>query len=171
MARGGWLPEPDRPRSPASSPAPRAQIVVTFPVKCLVIFRSNFRRMCSCCSPSCFPSPGWRHWQLSGLGGGGWRPHLPPVLPQPSCGLTLVRGRVRVPLLSSLCLPPCFLSLPPFSPGAKEGVFSSPEASRGSVAPPGRPTCAVRLHLAPSCGEKLPPCSAGPAFAESGLFL
>lgn len=41
-----------------SSPAPRAQIVVTFPVKCLVIFRSDSRRICSSAPSAAFPFPG-----------------------------------------------------------------------------------------------------------------
>lgn len=61
-----------RARSPplsASAPAPRAQIVVTLPVKCLVIFRSNFRRKCSCYSRSCFSLPR-AEGAASSLGGG-----------------------------------------------------------------------------------------------------
>lgn len=153
------------PRLSASSPAPRAQIVVTFPLKCLVIFRSDSRRICSCCSLPCFPSPraegtvsspGWGWGEGEGAG------FLTPFLPSPS--VMWVDARLRKargdPLSFTLPPhpPPSFLSLLLFSSGIQELVFPSPEGYRGCF-----PTLVMGLEVAPSWWEKLKFCLPLPA--------
>lgn len=125
---GGGDPSPSPPLS-ASSPAPRAQIVVTFPVKCLVISEAISAENAAAAPQPAFPFPG-----AEGTGSSprrGREAARVPGLPHQPCRGVLVPGRWG-PLSFSSALPhslPLSLSSLPFP----SSEFLPPEAHRDPV--------------------------------------